>query len=139
MAKRPTLASARLHQVSPLTVEICPRLTKPAIRTAVAAIYYEGADENSVPTSVSAIDPQRLLPCSGEPLEQLIPSQVIPANPQGDLTTIEMNMNFSQVRDSIGAITNQWTINDMAYHADLSRSLLSSAQSGTLNTANDFL
>jgi hypothetical protein len=93
-----------------------------------------------MPTSVSTIDPARFLPCSGEPLEQLIPAEVIPANPQGDLVTIEMNMNFSQVFDAAGALTNQWTINDMAYKADLSRSLLNSVHDGTLGSGpQDYL
>lgn len=128
-----------MQQVGLSTLENFPFLTMLAVRSAVAAIYYDGADENSIPFSSSSIDPQRLLPCSGEPLQQLIPDHVIPANPQGSLMTVEMNVNFTQIRDGAGAITNQWTINDMPYHANLSRALLSKAQAGILDPPADYL
>lgn len=108
-------------------------------RLALGAIYYDGADDNAVPSSQSSIDPARLLTCAGDPLEQLVPAEVIPANPQGNLMTIEMNINFTQSRDGAGNINNAWTINDMPYRADLSRDLLSSAHDNTLNTASDFM
>ena len=108
-------------------------------RLAFAAIYYDGADENSIPTTETQIDPARLIPCSGDPLEQLVPTEVIPANPQGELMTIEMNINFTQSRDGSGNINNAWTINDMPYRADTSRALLSKAQQDSLNTTSDLM
>jgi hypothetical protein len=105
----------------------------------VAAVYYDDADENSMPTSESVIDPSRLLPCSGDPLEQLVPLEAMSASPQGTLTTIEMRINFTQSGNVDSGFENRWTINEKAYHADLSRALLSEAQKGTLNMDDELM
>jgi hypothetical protein len=105
-----------------------------AIRTAVAAIYYTGADQSTSPISKSIIDTERLKPCTGEPLQQLIPLEVIPASPKGVLKTFEMRINFTKSNIGNGYLENQWTINEVSYRANISRALLSRAQKGILDS-----
>lgn len=113
---------------------LCNQLTVLAIRTAVAAIYYTGADQSLSPTTESTIDTERLKPCTGEPLQQLIPSEIISAYPQGALKTFEMRINFTQSDIGNGYKENQWTINEVAHRANVSRALLSRAQEGVLDS-----
>ncbi|KIW09612.1 uncharacterized protein PV09_00480 [Verruconis gallopava] len=104
------------------------------IRTAVAAVYYDGADTNSLPTTTSSIDPARLLPCSNDALNQTVPVKAVSSDIQGELTTVEMYINFTHLDNPS---INSWTINGASYHADFSRALLSDVKSGNANSASD--
>lgn len=110
---------------------------KAEVRTAVAAVYYDGADPNGVPTSLTAIDPARLLPCGNDPLNETVPAVPISSDPIGSLTTVEMHINFTQVDLADGTFMNEWTINDVSYVANYSRSLLQDAIAGNTMSLDD--
>jgi len=92
-----------------------------------------------VPITTTFINPLRLLGCSGDALAWTVPTQKISSAPQGELTTVEMKTNFTQVRPSPTIALNQWTVNCVAYHANYSRSLLASAQKGETISLDDEL
>jgi hypothetical protein len=106
----------------------------------VAAVYYDRANENSVPTSTTSIDPQRLLTCANDPLNVTVPAIAISSKPQGTLSTVEMHIDFKQHNSTSNNATtylNLWSVNDVAYQADYSRSLLSRVQSGNASSEED--
>jgi hypothetical protein len=85
---------------------------------------------------MSSIDPERLLPCANDPLNQTVPAKAISSEPQGTLTTVEMRINFNQ-ENFTSSYLNRWTVNNIAYRADYSRSLLSRVQAGNASAPED--
>lgn len=58
--------------------------------------------------------------------------EVISSEPQGNFVTMELHINFTQVSYGNNTFLNEWTVNNEAYHANYSESLLSMAQAGPI-------
>ena len=99
----------------------------PSTAIAVAAVYYDGADENAIPTSNTSIPDARIDTCINDPLVQTEPSEAISSKPVGKLATQEFHMNVTN-----NGTAFVWFVNDESFRADDSQALLSKAQAGDL-------
>jgi FtsP/CotA-like multicopper oxidase with cupredoxin domain len=95
---------------------------------ALAAVYYDGADENSVPTSNSTITTARIETCKNDALTQQEPLFPISANPVGKLVTQQLDFDITN-----NGTNFVWIVNNQTFRGDYSESLLLDAQAGTLN------
>jgi FtsP/CotA-like multicopper oxidase with cupredoxin domain len=95
---------------------------------AMAVIYYEDADPDTIPTTTSTITEDRIFTCSNDPLTQTVPLFPISADVVGDLHTETLNIDFGN-----NGTNFIWTVNAISTRVDYGLSLLNEVQKGTLN------
>jgi FtsP/CotA-like multicopper oxidase with cupredoxin domain len=94
---------------------------------AMAALYYEGADDTAVPTSNTTITLAQIETCANDPLTKQEPLFALAAAPVGKLATQELHINFTN-----NGTAFIWTVDDVSFRGDYSLSLLDEVQKGTL-------
>ena len=99
--------------------------TEPANQPyALAAIYYEKADNNSAPGSSSIAQIDTTPACLNDPLSDTVPMFPIAAA-ESDTT---VTMNVAVTVNATGHVV--WTINDSAFEGDLTNPILLLAKAG---------
>jgi FtsP/CotA-like multicopper oxidase with cupredoxin domain len=94
---------------------------------AMAAVYYDGADENSVPTSNSTITVAQIETCKNDALTLQEPLFPISSDPVGKLVT--QQLDFDIINNGTSFV---WIVNNQTFRGDYSESLLLDAQAGSL-------
>jgi FtsP/CotA-like multicopper oxidase with cupredoxin domain len=94
---------------------------------AMAVIYYEDADPNTIPTTTSDIPQSEIFTCANDPLTSTVPLFPQSADVVGDLTTTTLNFDF--INNGTNFI---WTVNNVSARVDYDISILSEAQQGKL-------
>lgn len=90
---------------------------------AVAAVYYEGADTDSVPATTSSVTPTQLTTCTGDPLSASVPLCKIPL-PAPDHTE---RVTFDFRSNGTNFI---WFLNNQTYRGDYNQPTLLKAKRG---------
>lgn len=94
---------------------------------AMAALYYEGADDTAVPTTNTTITLAQITNCANDALTKQEPLFALAAAPVGELATQELHINFTN-----NGTAFIWTVDDVSFRGDYSLSLLDEVQKGTL-------
>ncbi|OJD31182.1 laccase-1 precursor [Diplodia corticola] len=97
--------------------------------TALAAIYYDGANNTNTRPNTTAWP----LPgtCDNDPLDQTVPLYPIPADPHPS-TTLETDFSFT-----VNATGHPvWTVNDRGFHGDYNAPVLALVASGNTTTSS---
>jgi FtsP/CotA-like multicopper oxidase with cupredoxin domain len=94
----------------------------------MAAVLYEGAEENVVPTTTSTISVDRINTCANDGLDKTEPLFTIPAAPVGVLATQELHFDITN-----NGTAFVWIVNNQTFRGDMSESILLDAKAGTLN------
>jgi Multicopper oxidase len=95
---------------------------------AMAVIYYDNANPNTVPTTNSSISQADIYNCANDPLSETIPLFPISSEPNGTLITQEFNIDF------INNGTNfLWTMNNVSARIDYNVAQLAQAVQGTFS------
>jgi FtsP/CotA-like multicopper oxidase with cupredoxin domain len=94
----------------------------------MAAVYYDGADSNAVPTTNTTITKARIETCVNDPLSQQEPLCPISAETKGPITTQELHFNITN-----NGTAFVWTVNDITFRGDYTHALLYEQNQGTLN------
>jgi FtsP/CotA-like multicopper oxidase with cupredoxin domain len=94
---------------------------------AMAAVYYDGADDTAVPVTNTTIALAQITNCANEPLAVTEPLFKISSEPVGTLATQELHINFTN-----NGTAFVWQVNDVAFRGDYGVALLSEGQKGTL-------
>jgi FtsP/CotA-like multicopper oxidase with cupredoxin domain len=95
---------------------------------AVAAVYYTGADENSVPTSANGLTVAQKQTCGNDPLPNTSAFCPVPIDPDFEL----VNLDFNFVNNGTNFV---WTVNNSTFRANMNINLLDHVQQG--NTTFD--
>lgn len=93
----------------------------------LAAVLYDGADENTVPTSNSTITTAQIETCGNDALAQQEPLSALNSAPVGSLITQQLNLNLTN-----NGTNFVWIVNNQTFRGNLSQSLLLDSQAGTL-------
>ncbi|GAM85433.1 hypothetical protein ANO11243_034400 [Dothideomycetidae sp. 11243] len=92
---------------------------------AVAAVYYQSADQNSVPTSVSTVNPIKMTQCYNDPINSTVPYFPLTPDPNPP-TTQELNIVYTV--NSTGY--NVWEINNSTFRVNYNDPTLLEAKLG---------
>jgi FtsP/CotA-like multicopper oxidase with cupredoxin domain len=104
--------------------DLCNNVIQPF---ALAALYYDGADVNSIPWSISQPDflTPRLRKCNNDPIENTIPVYPIAATSKPDVTvSVNMSTAFNAQNQTV------FEMNGVAFHGNYGDPILSHAVHG---------
>lgn len=93
----------------------------------LAAVLYDGADENIVPTSNSTITTAQIETCSNDALTQQEPLFALDSATVGTLVTQQLDFDITN-----NGTAFVWIVNNQTFCGDYSESLLLDSQAGTL-------
>jgi Multicopper oxidase len=100
---------------------------------AMAVVYYQNANANTVPNTTSGISTSRITNCANDALSSTVPLFTKPGNATGQLLTQKFNIDF------INNGTNYlWTMNNVSARVDYNVAQLQQAVQGTLNPPTEW-
>ncbi|KAL1392058.1 Cupredoxin [Phyllosticta capitalensis] len=91
---------------------------------AVAAIYYEGADTNSIPTTESSITEEQLKYCGNDDIDKSEPLYSITPDPNPEIS-LEVDIKFQW-----NGTNYVWTMDNSSFHGDYNAPILPAAVAG---------
>jgi FtsP/CotA-like multicopper oxidase with cupredoxin domain len=94
---------------------------------ALAAVYYQGADTNSVPTTTSGLTTAQLTDCGNDPLAQTTALCAITPDPKPP-TTKEIDIVFGS-----NGTNFVWFMNNVSFRGDYNDPVLGDLNAGNLN------
>ncbi|KIW07373.1 uncharacterized protein PV09_02218 [Verruconis gallopava] len=95
---------------------------------AVAAVYYDGADTNSVPTSQNGLTPALKNACGNDPLPLTQALCPVPLAADEDVDTLTVDFTFKSNGTNL-----VWSVNNQTFRANMNQALLSNVIDGDFN------
>lgn len=102
--------------------------------SAVAAVYYDGADTDSVPNSVNGLSTADLNNCPGDALPTTQSLCPVPLAGEDEVSTVVLDFDFAPNATVDGTLV--WTVNGQQFHADMGTNILEEVIAGTTTFAN---